>query len=268
MRFTVAVVDCPATEACTLNGIHFAYAGSADGNAVDVNSGIARFGDCQFSGAVGDGSPDGYGVSLEAPGLRASLTGCTAQDNSFAGFLVLPSADVVLNQCTATANGHAGLVLSDLNASSGTASSTETAYTTSSSGVTTTSSAVTTRVTNSAFNQNKGDGVWIDTGDPNLSANQCMNNKLDGISVAGQSAPTLQANECSENTRSGIVFAAHSAGVVTANTCAYNANNGITVQDQAQAQLSANTCSNNGEGSSAAVSRVVRSAETAAPRTR
>ena len=95
-----------------------------------------------------------------------------------------------------------------------------------------------------------------------------MNNKLDGIGAAGQSAPTLQANECSENTRSGIVFAAHSAGVVTANTCAYNANNGITVQDQAQRSCLPIPAPTTGEGSSAAVSRVVRSAETAAPRTR
>lgn len=258
----VAIVDCPATEACSLDGIHFAYAGTAPGNAVDVGGGVVRLNDCQFSGAVGDGSPDGYGVSLEAPGVRASLTTCTAQDNSYAGYTVLPSADVSLNQCTATANGWAGLMLSDGNASSGAASATELAFTTSSSG----SAHVT--VKNGQFNHNKGDGVWIGSGAPSLSANQCMDNALDGIAANGQSTPTLQANECSENARSGIVFAANSAGAATDNTCAYNANNGITAQDHAQTQLSANNCSDNRGGSFAAVTHLARSTATTAPVTR
>ena len=238
----VTIVDCPASESCSLEGIHFTYAGTAPGNAVDIDGGMIRLNDCQFSGAVGDGSPGGYGISLETPGVRASLTACTSNDNSSAGFVVLPSDDIALNQCTATANGQAGLMLTELNASSipGAASATELAITTSSS--------TNVTVRNSQFNQNKGYGVRIDAGDPSISANQCMENTRDGIAVDGQSAPKLQTNECSENARSGIVFAASSAGVATANTCSYNTNNGISVQGKSQAHLSSNTCSHNRGG--------------------
>ena len=241
------VLVCATDGACSLSGLSFVYSGQADANTVLIARGQIAANDVSFTGAVGNGTNGGCGLSLEAA-TSGTLTDCTADANQFAGFSLSSGSAVSVNGCEADANGSAGVVVSNTALSSAGAGGTQAAVNAVGPVLASDVSGGPAPVlAKNTCSKNKTDGILVSAGQPTLQDNQCLNNAV-GVQVSDDAAPVVDGNDCSNNSRWGITYWNTSTGTGSNNTCEHDVWAGIAVVGSSHPSLSTNTLNQNGIG--------------------
>ncbi len=179
-------------------GITFRHDGTQMADVVVIESGMGRFSECRFTGAIYE-EGEGNRAGLRFRGRsRGTVEDSVASGNDNTGFLVENQAEIELLRNICSDNGSVGIGYMDL----GKGVAIENECTGNQIGI---ALAVESKpsLERNRCNDNDYGIAYLDNAGGESFDNECMRNRV-GISVGGSSTVQLGENRCSDNTEEDI----------------------------------------------------------------